>query len=167
MVKRQARVEIPKPGQESVWDYPRPPILERVHHKLRVVFGGLIIGETNQGYRVLETASPPVYYFPPHDVRTVYLALSSKQTACEWKGIACYWSLKTDNGVALHAAWSYPHPTEGYEVIRDYFAFYPSKVDACYVGKQTVRAQAGDFYGGWITPNIVGPFKGEPGTEFW
>ena len=167
MVRRLPRIETTKRGQESVWDYPRPPRLERVHQQIRVEFGGLILAETTQGYRALETASPPVYYFPPYDVRRFYLVPSSKQTVCEWKGVARYWSLRVDKRVAIEAAWSYPHTMKGYEIIRDYFAFYPSKVDACYVGKQKVEAQAGDFYGGWITPNIVGPFKGAPGTEFW
>ena len=93
--------------------------------------------------------------------------LSSKQTVCKWRGIARYWDLKVEKRVALDAAWSYPHPGEGYEAICDYFAFYPSKMDACYVGKEKVKPQAGEFYGGWITSKILGPFKGEPGTEFW
>ncbi len=167
MFEQTPRIQIPKRGQESVWNYPRPPKLERVNQQIRVEFGGLVLSETTQGYRLLETASPPVYYFPPMDVRIVYLMLSSKQTVCKWRGVARYWSLRVGKRVALDAAWSYPHPGEGYEDICDYFAFYPGKVDACHVGKQKVKAQPGDFYGGWITSKILGPFKGEPGTEFW
>jgi len=161
------RIQIPKRGQESVWNYPRPPRLERVNQQIKVEFGGLVLAETTQGYRLLETASPPVYYFPPFDVRIAYFMVSSKQTVCKWRGVARYWDLRVEKRVALDAAWSYPHPRKGYEGICDYFGFYPSKVDACYVGKEKVRAQAGEFYGGWITSKILGPFKGEPGTEFW
>ncbi|MDH5427203.1 MAG: DUF427 domain-containing protein [Nitrospirota bacterium] len=165
--EQPTKIQIPKRGQESVWSYPRPPRLERVSQQIRVEFGGLVLAETTQGYRLLETASPPVYYFPPMDVRLAYLMLSVKETVCRWRGIARYWSLRVQKRVALDAAWCYPHPREGYEVISDYFAFYPGKVDACYVGKQKVKPQPGDFYGGWITSHILGPFKGEAGTEFW
>ena len=160
-------IQTPKRGQESVWNYPRPPKLKRVHQQLRVEFGGLVLAETTQGYRLLETANPPVYYFPPVDVRMAYLRLSSSQTVCKWKGVACYWSLQVGKRMALDVAWSYPHPKERYEVIRDYLAFYPGRVDACYVGKEKVKPQPGEFYGGWITSKILGPFKGGPETEFW
>jgi len=165
--EQPTKIQIPKRGQESVWNYPRPPRLVRVHQQIRVEFGGLVLAETTQAYRLLETASPPVYYFPPVDVRIAYLMPSVKQTVCKWKGLARYWSLRVQKRVALDAAWSYPNPREEYEVIRDYFAFYPGKLDACYVGKQKVKPQPGEFYGGWITSKILGPFKGEPGTEFW
>lgn len=159
-------IKIPKRGQESVWNYPRPPRLQRVHQQIRVEFGGLILAETTQGYRLLETGSPPAYYFPTTDVRIAYLVLSSRQTVCEWKGMARYWSIKIGKRMAIDAAWSYPHPGERYEGISNYLAFYPGKMDACYVGKQKVKPQPGEFYGGWITSKILGPFKGEPGTEF-
>ena len=165
--EQPTKIQIPKRGQESVWNYPRPPRLVRVHQQIRVEFGGLVLAETTQGYRLLETASPPVYYFPPVDVRTAYLMPSVKQTVCKWKGIARYWSLRVRKHEALDAAWSYPDPREEYEDLRDYFAFYPGKMDACYVGKQRVTPQPGEFYGGWITSQVLGPFKGESGTEFW
>ena len=165
--EQPTKIQIPKRGQESVWNYPRPPRLERVSQQIRAEFGGLVLAETTQGYRLLETASPPVYYFPHMDVRIAYLMLSVTQTVCKWKGVARHWSLRVQKRVALDAAWSYPHPREGYEGICDYLAFYPGKVDVCYVGKEKVKPQPGEFYGGWITSKILGPFKGEPGTEFW
>lgn len=165
--EQHPEIQIPKRGQESVWNYPRPPKLQRVHQQMRVEFGGLVLAETTLGYRVLETGIPPVYYFPPTDVRIAYLMLSVRQTVCEWKGRARYWSIKIGKRMAQDAAWSYPHPREGFEDISNYLAFYPRKVDACYVGKQKVQPQSGEFYGGWITSKILGPFKGEPGTAFW
>lgn len=165
--EEMSKIKVPRRGQESVWNYPRPPKLERIHKQMRVEFGGMVLAETTQGFRLLETGIPPVYYFPSTDVRIAYLMLSPRQTVCEWKGIARYWSIKIGKRVALDAAWSYPYPREEYEAIGNFLAFYPGKVDACYVGKQKVMAQPGEFYGGWITPKILGPFKGEPGTEFW
>ena len=159
--------QIPKRGQESVWSYPRPPRLQRVHQQIRVEFGGLVLAETTQGYRLLETGSPPAYYFPPTDVRIAYLILSARQTVCEWKGMARFWSIQIGKRMTIDAAWSYPNPGEKYKNITNYLAFFPGKVDACYVGKQKVKIQTGELYGGWITSKILGPFKGEPGTEFW
>ncbi len=154
-------------GQESVWDYPCPPRVELVTKKLRVEFGGITLAETTRGLRVLETSSPPVYYFPPQHVQREFLEPTSRTTLCEWKGLAKYWTIRVADQVAERAAWSYPHPDPSYEAIRDYVAFYPSKMEACYVGEQRAVPQTGDFYGGWITPEIVGPFKGDPGTEDW
>ncbi|MEO8324420.1 MAG: DUF427 domain-containing protein [Nitrospirota bacterium] len=164
--KQNPNIQIPRRGQESVWNYPRPPKLVRVHQQIRVEFDGLVLAETTQGYRLLETGSPPAYYFPPTDVRIAYLMLSSKQTVSEWNGMARSWSIRMEKRVATDAAWSYPHPGEGYKDIANYLAFYPGKVDACYVGKQKVNPQPGGLYGGWITSKILGPFIGEPGTEF-
>jgi uncharacterized protein (DUF427 family) len=158
----------PKAGQESVWDYPRPPRLEPVRKTLRIEFAGQVIAETNRGYRVLETSHPPVYYVPPEDVRTEYLRPhAGRRTFCEWKGQAEYWDLHLGDKKSLMAAWSYPEPSASFQPIQDYLAFYPSKVDACYVDGERVQAQEGDFYGGWITSNIVGPFKGGAGTWGW
>ncbi|GJL60701.1 MAG: hypothetical protein NPIRA03_35580 [Nitrospirales bacterium] len=165
--EQNIEIQIPKRGQESVWNYPQPPKLQRVHQQMRVEFGGLILAETTQGYRILETGIPPVYYFPPTDVRIAYLILSVRQTVCEWKGMARYWSIKIGKRMAQDAAWSYPHPGGGFEDISNYLAFYPGKVDACYVGKQKVNPQSGEFYGGWITSKILGPFKSKPGIKFW
>ena len=116
---------------------------------------------------VLETSHPPVYYLPQTDVEMSYLTPTERATFCEFKGSARYWSLRVGNEESLDAAWSYPDPTRGFEAIRDHFAFYPSRVGACYLGEERVAAQAGDFYGGWITSDIVGPFKGGPGTSGW
>lgn len=168
-VKRQrpARVETPGPAQESVWDYPRPPRVEPVSKHVRVEFGGIVLADTVRAYRVIETASPPVYYLPLEDVQTEYLEPSARSTVCEWKGMARYWSVRVGDQFAEDAAWSYPEPKAGYEAICEYLAFYAGKMDACYVGEHQVTPQPGRFYGGWITPDIVGPFKGKPGTEMW
>ncbi len=161
------RIVTPHRKQESVWDYPRPPRVEPVHQRIVVECEGLVLADTVQAYRILETASPPVYYLPPADVRTRHLEPSSHVTVCEWKGVARYWTVRVGKVLIYDSAWSYPEPTPDFEVIRGYVAFYPSKMQTCYVGKHLVSAQPGDFYGGWITPDVVGPFKGEPGTEFW
>lgn len=157
----------PGPGQESVWDYPRPPRVEAVARRVRVEFAGVTLANSTRAVRVLETASPPVYYVPPEDVRTEFLQPSAGNTLCEWKGLARYWTVRVGERVAPRAAWSYPDPDPDFRRIKDHLAFYPSKMDVCMVGDQRAAAQAGDFYGGWITPEIVGPFKGEPGTEDW
>jgi uncharacterized protein (DUF427 family) len=157
----------PESWQESVWDYPRPPRLEPVPERLRVEFNGITIADTTSGFRVLETASPPTYYIPVADVRMDLLQESAKSTFCEWKGTASYWSIEADGRISAEAAWSYPQPTPAFETIRDYLSFYAGKVDACYVGDEQVLPQAGDFYGGWVTRKITGPFKGDPGTLHW
>lgn len=167
MVLTRPKRSAPGPGQESVWDYPRPPRLEPVKERLRVTFAGETIAETRDGYRVLETSHPPVYYFPPSDVRLDLLVASHGRSFCEFKGVACYLSLDVRGVRAERAAWSYPDPTDSFRAIADFPAFYASRVDACWVGDERVQAQAGDFYGGWITSRIVGPFKGPPGTRGW
>jgi uncharacterized protein (DUF427 family) len=162
-----AEIEVPGPGQESVWDYPRPPRVERVERHVRVEFGGTLVAETAWAYRVLETASPPTYYLPPDSVRLAYLEPSSRTTMCEWKGQSRYWTVRVGERVARNAAWSYPQPWPGYEEIRGCIAFYAGRMGVCTVDGHRVVPQPGEFYGGWITPEIVGPFKGEPGTEGW
>lgn len=152
---------------ESVWDYPRPPRLERCEHRVRVLFGGRTVVETTGAYRVLETSHPPTYYVPPSDVEFGFLVPAPSRSWCEWKGRARYWTLRVGNHESVDAAWSYPEPHGEFGAIRDYLAFYPARVDACYVGDERVRAQEGDFYGGWITRNIRGPFKGGAGTTGW
>ncbi len=166
MISRPQRIE-PRPGQESVWDYPRPPRLEKVSEKLRVVFAGETIAETDQGYRVLETSNPPVYYFPPTDVRRDFLVAAPGQSFCEFKGVAMYWTLDVRGKRSERAAWNYPDPTEGFRALKDFLAFYASRVNGCWVGDERAQAQASDFYGGWITPRVIGPFKGPPGTHDW
>ena len=158
----------PKPGQESVWDYPRPPRLEKAQAHLRVEVGGIIIADTNRGYRVLETSHPPVYYISPEDIRMDLLQrVGGKTSFCEFKGMAIYYNYLKDGKGISQIAWAYPDPTKGFEPIKDYLAFYASKVDACFVGDEKVQAQEGDFYGGWITSKVVGPFKGGAGTWGW
>jgi uncharacterized protein (DUF427 family) len=165
-MKTTSRIE-PGPGQESVWDYPRPPRLESVGDRLRVDFAGETIAATENGFRVLETSHPPVYYIPPCDVRREFLERAQGRSSCEFKGVAFYWSLKVNGVTSQQAAWSYPVPTKLFAAIRDYLAFYASRVDACWVSEERVAPQDGDFYGGWITPRIVGPFKGGVGTRGW
>jgi uncharacterized protein (DUF427 family) len=163
----QQRHAAPGPGQESVWDYPRPPRLEASDEHVQVIFNGVMIAESRRTKRVLETSHPPVYYLPPEDIRMEYLQPSARQTFCEFKGRASYYTVTVNGRSALDAAWSYPDPAPGYEGLAGYVAFYPRKMDACYVNGERVEAQPGDFYGGWITSRIVGPFKGGAGTAGW
>ena len=155
-------------GQESVWDYPRPPRLEPVAERLRVVFAGRTVAETEAGFRVLETSHPPVYYFPPDSVVREFLVPAPGHSLCEFKGRAAYWHLELPGGQrAARAAWSYPEPSTAFAAIRDHLAFYASRLGSCWVGEERVKPQQGDFYGGWITSRIAGPFKGGPGTFGW
>ncbi|MEM7757907.1 MAG: DUF427 domain-containing protein [Cyanobacteria bacterium P01_A01_bin.40] len=161
------RIE-PKPGQESVWDYPRPPRLERSPKRIEIVFNQVKIADSYHAYRVLETSHPPVYYISPQDIQMEYLeSVVSGRSFCEWKGLAGYYNLQVKEKRVINAAWYYPQPTAEFMPIKDYIAFYPSKMDSCYVDGELVKAQAGDFYGGWITQDIVGPFKGEAGSWGW
>ncbi len=157
----------PEPGQESVWDYPRPPRLEASSQRIKVYFNGILLADTQNSYRVLETSHPPVYYIPPEDISMDYLHPSSRHSYCEWKGMASYYTIAVEDQVAENAAWRYPTPTPNFAQIKDYVAFYPSRMEACYVDDEQVIAQEGDFYGGWITKNIVGPFKGGTGSWGW
>lgn len=164
---RRKRVE-PGPGQESVWDYPRPPRIEPVAEEVRVVFAGIDIARSNRALRVLETASPPTFYLPSADIRTDLIEPgASRRTYCEWKGRASYIDVVVDDLRAKRAGWFYPEPKRGFESLLDHVAFYAWRVEACFVGDERVRPQGGGFYGGWVTNNIVGPYKGEPGTEGW
>ena len=156
----------PGPGQESVWDYPRPPRLEETDERVKVVFAGVTLAYTARAKRVLETSHPPVYYIPPEDIRTEYLTLARGTSFCEWKGAARYYDVSTEEQMERRAAWFYPDPVPAYRDL-NYVAFYPSLMDACWVGGEKVRAQEGDSYGGWITSDIVGPLKGGPGTWGW
>lgn len=164
---RPSNIVVPAPGQESVWDYPRPPRIEQVPARVRVEFGGRVIAETVKALRVCETSSPPGYYIPPSDVDVSCLSLGERTSFCEWKGVARYWAVQTSDRVAKDSAWSYPDPDAGFEAIQNYFAFYPRRMDACYVGHDRAAPQPGFYYGGWVTPNLVGPFKGIPGSEAW
>ncbi|NWG17499.1 MAG: DUF427 domain-containing protein [Chloroflexi bacterium] len=157
----------PGAGQESVWDYPRPPRVEPTARRIRVIFNGQTLADTTRAFRVLETSHPPVYYIPPEDVTMAFLSPTGRRTFCEFKGAAAYWTITVGERRAENAAWSYPNPSPGYEAIKGYLAVYPGRMDACYVDDERVTAQEGDFYGGWITSDIVGPFKGGPGTLGW
>lgn len=157
------RIE-PRPGQESVWDYPRPPRLERGDKTIEIHFDGQILVKTNHAYRVLETSHPPVYYIPLEDVSEQMLRPVAQTSFCEWKGTAHYYDVVSGEKTAESAAWFYPDPTSAFKKIKGYVAFYPSQMDACFVDGERVRAQEGDFYGGWITNDIVGPFEGGAGS---
>ncbi len=160
------RIE-PGPGQESVWDYPRPPALERTTGRLRVVLAGRTIADTTNGWRVLETSQPPAYYFPPADVDTSVLVASASRTFCEWKGQARYWTAVVGDREVPDIAWEYESPHERFTAIAGHLAFYPQKADACFVDDEQVDPNEGSFYGGWITARVVGPFKGGPATAGW
>ncbi|HSK77059.1 MAG TPA: DUF427 domain-containing protein [Thermoanaerobaculia bacterium] len=160
------RIE-PAPGQESVWDYPRPPALEDSGKLIEVRFNGVIIAQTRRAKRVLETSHPPVYYIPPEDVRMEYLQENPLATWCDWTGLARYYDVEVDGVRAPAAAWYFPLPTRIYEPMMGYVAFYPQTMEACFVDGERVIPQEGDFYGGWITKDIVGPFKGGEESEGW
>jgi uncharacterized protein (DUF427 family) len=159
------RIE-PGPGQESVWDYPRPPRLEATARTLRVELAGTVIAESSRAHRVLETSQPPAYYLDPADVRTDLLVPSTHLTFCEWKGQASYFDVVVGDQVAARAAWTYVSPTPAFEAIRGHLAFYAQLLD-CFVDGERVVGNEGTFYGGWITKDVVGPFKGGVGTAHW
>jgi uncharacterized protein (DUF427 family) len=166
-MRQPKRIE-PGPGQESVWDYPRPPRLERVAASLRVEHGGRLIADARGGWRVLETSHPPVYYLAPDAVTAGCLRPNDRSSFCEFKGAARYWDLVDgERTLVADVAWSYPHPSPAFAALADHLAFYAGRVDACYVGDERVAPQSGDFYGGWITAAVVGPFKGAAGTWGW
>lgn len=154
-------------SKESVWDYPRPPRTEPTSKRIRVYFGGELVADTSRAVRVLETSHPPVYYIPCEDVRSEFLKPSSHGSFCEFKGSASYWNLEVKGKTAEDAAWSYESPSRGYESIRGCLAFYVPKADECFVDEERVQPQPGSFYGGWVTSDIVGPFKGIPGSAGW
>ncbi|PWR01710.1 hypothetical protein DKT77_16480 [Meridianimarinicoccus roseus] len=153
---------------ENVQSYPRPPLLERVPHRLRVVFGGLTVADTLDGWRVCETHHPPSYYIPLGDwLPGSLLACDGGATVCEWKGRAQYHDVHAGGRVAARAAWSYPRPTPGFAPLAGCATVYPRAMDACHVGEIVVTPQPGAFYGGWVTPNLTGRIKGAPGTAHW
>ena len=160
------RIE-PGPGQESVWDYPRPPRLEDCPKHIQVIFNGIAIADTRQAKRLLETSHPPTYYFPPEDIKLEHLIATHKKNICEWKGAYQYYDIKIGDQLIKYAAWQYFAPTPNFMPMREYYGFIAALMDACYVNDELVKPQSGDFYGGWITADIVGPFKGEPGTWGW
>ena len=154
------------PGQESGWDYPRPPRIEVVDRHVRVEVGGLVVADTRAPIRILETSHPPTYYVNPNDVELGLLQAVPGGTYCEWKGEAAYFDVVVPDGRVERAAWWYEEPTGDFADLKHHLAFYPALV-ACFVDGERVQPQPGLFYGGWITSDVVGPFKGEPGTNFW
>jgi uncharacterized protein (DUF427 family) len=154
------------PGQESVWGFPRPPSIEDSTRHILVRKNGIVLAETRSAKRVLETSHAPTYYIPRRDVAMHHLAESSNQTVCEWKGSATYFDLMAGGFSIQSVAWTYENPTPGFIEIHGYLAFYPDRLE-CYLDGEQALAQAGGFYGGWITSDVVGPFKGEPGTRNW
>jgi uncharacterized protein (DUF427 family) len=157
----------PKAGQESVWDYPRPPRLESFNGHIRIVYNSEIILDTQEAYRILETSHPPTYYVPVSQFRKDLLRINQSTSFCEFKGMAAYYDLQVHGKTAKKAAWHYPNPKTKYHALKDHVSVYAHLMDACLVNDELVDAQQGSFYGGWITTNIVGPFKGAPGTWGW
>ena len=157
---------VPDPGQESVWDYPRPPRIDADAREVIVRVSDIVVARTRSALRVLETASPPTFYIPPGDVVDEYLQPAAGASYCEWKGTARYWSVRVGSVLLEAVAWSYGDPRQGFEALRGHLSFYPGRIE-CSVDGIRVMPQPGAFYGGWITPEVVGPFKGEPGTSGW
>ena len=155
------------PGQESVWDYPRPAIAEPTSAHIVIEHDGMTIADTRNAVRVLETSHPPNYYIPPDDIAEGVLRRAGGTSFCEWKGAARYWDIVTENGVLERVGWSYPSPTPGFAILKDFLAFYAAPFDRCLVDGEVVVPQPGEFYGGWVTSKVAGPFKGVPGSRFW
>jgi len=163
--KRPPFAAEPAVGQESVWDYPRPPLAKASQRLVVVSAGRMILAQSARTIRVMETAGPPVFYIPEDDVNRELLLAAQGSSVCEWKGIAQYWALASDSKQEP-VAWSYEKPLPEFTLLRGAFSFYPGRVD-CSVDGERVWPQPGRFYGGWITDDVSGPFKGEPGTEHW
>ena len=163
MVKR---IE-PTVGQRSVWDFPRPPLLEPISRRVRIEFGGRMIADSTRSLWLLETSHPPVYYVPPDDVDLECFQPTEQSSFCEFKGMARYYDIHVGARCSANAAWSYDSPSVRYAALKGYLAFYAQEVDACFVDDEKVIPQPGMFYGGWITSDIVGPFKGGVGSSGW
>ena len=167
MFTRPQRI-VPGPGPESAWDYPRPPAVLPTSRHVRIRFSGVTVADTTAAVRVLETAGAPTWYLPREDVRMDLLRPSGGGgTVCEWKGAATYFDLAAGDRISPKAAWTYERPLPGFEALTGRIAFYAGRVDEAMVDGEAVRPQPGGFYGGWVTDDVVGPFKGEPGTEGW
>ena len=155
------------PGQESVWRYPRPAIAEPSGRRVRIEHRGVVVADTCEPIRTLETSHPPSWYLPPADLSPGLLRRSDRRSSCEWKGHAIYWHLAVGDELLRDVAWSYPEPTPAFAALRDRVAFYAGPLDRCTVDGEQVRRQPGGFYGGWITADLAGPFKGVPGSMGW
>lgn len=154
-------------GQESVWAYPRPAIAEATFSHVVILHKGITIADTRRAVRTLETSHPPGYYIPPEDVAMALLTRTGHGSMCEWKGPATYYDLTVGGETLRNVAWSYPRPTPSFQILAGFIAFYPRPFDGCYVDGEKVVPQEGEFYGGWITSKVAGPFKGGPGSRFW
>ena len=157
----------PQANQESVWDYPRPPALEQTSKRIQIRFAGIDLVNTTRAWRVLETSHPPVYYLPPTEIKMEYLSVIPGVSWCEWKGKATYYTLQVGDQIAHKVAWTYENPTPAFKAIQNYLAFYAQPMDQCLVDGEEVQSQVGGFYGGWVTQEIVGPFKGGPHSMGW
>ncbi len=156
------------PGQESVWDYPRPPLAQRIEDRILIEHAATTVADAPTAWKIMETASPPTYYIPITSITPGLLERGQGRSWCEWKGRATYWDLHVPGAPVVEAAaWSYETPNPDFAMLKDHIAFYPGRVDRCTLAGEVVRAQPGHFYGGWITDAICGPFKGEPGSERW
>jgi uncharacterized protein (DUF427 family) len=155
------------PGQESVWDYPRPPRLEPTAKRIRIEHAGQVVADSRAALRLLETSHPPSYYIPPADIDMALLRPGAGASFCEWKGHAVYWDVVAGGDPLLAVGWSYPQPSARYGALKDHIAFYAGPFDAVFVDDERARPQPGGFYGGWITTDLAGPFKGVPGSRFW
>ena len=155
------------PGQESVLSYPRPAVAEPSQRRLKIVHRDVIIADTQIGIRTLETSHPPSYYFPPADIAPLVLQPSRRRSFCEWKGEAIYFDVVVRDETLRDVAWSYPDPNPAFRSLRDHVAFYAWPFDGCFVDDERVTPQPGNFYGGWISSDVAGPFKGAPGTGSW
>ncbi|MFJ4174212.1 DUF427 domain-containing protein [Microbacterium sp. NPDC089696] len=164
---RRPRPEIPAAGQESVWEYPRPPRVEPVGARVTIRLGGEVVADTRDAVRVLETSHPPVYYLPIADFIPGALVDAPGSSFCEFKGAARYLDVHGGALVAAGAAWNYPHPSSGFEALQSRVAVYAGPMDECTVDGEVVVPQPGGFYGGWVTSTVVGPFKGVPGSMGW
>ncbi len=161
------RPEPAGPGQESVWSYPRPAIAKPCTAQIMIEHGGVVVANTRASVRTLETSHPPSYYIPPADIAVGVLRRAQGSSFCEWKGTAVYWDVIIGDLVIPRVGWSYPDPAPEFSILRDHVAFYAGPFDRCTVDGETVTPQPGDFYGGWITSALAGPFKGVPGSRGW
>lgn len=169
--RRPTTIEPVGEGEESVWDFPRPPRVETVTAPVTVTFQGTTIASTTAALRVLETAGAPVYHVPFADIIPGVLFANGRVTLCEWKGAAVYCDLHVAGAVSRDAAYTYPDPIDdlgqGYSRLRDTVVFYADRVDAATIAGETVRPQPGGYYSGWVRSNLKGPIKGAPGSEHW
>lgn len=157
----------PGPGQESVWDYPRPPRVEPTDRHVVVEHGGRVVADTRRALRVLETSQAPALYLPEADVDLALLRPAATRTFCEWKGTASYADVVVGDAVAPAAAWTYLRPVAAFAALVGHWAFFPWAVERCLVDGEVARPMEGRVYGGWVTDAIVGPIKGGPGTAHW